>query len=644
MIEEVDTYAAIEKQVIAQEYDLKLVREKLHQTQKENRRLRTEVQNLDYEVEQLLADNENLDFFLRSVVFTPKNYGSDIDFVKHRSKLKKLKVLRNAAEKALAFVERFGVKVNKIELKSLSKGQTFNLEYAVKQGAGYKNLSLKDQERVQGILYVMDKFGISDDAYHALSMAIGQEAERSYIVKQCKTQLNSISQISATPGSSVGAQHDFCLELDRLIEDTQCADNELIKLRLAGDGTKVSKTLNFLNFCFGLLNQMGPVPAASGEEGNRTLAVIQTTESYEKIAESLADQVAAINSLQATRNSDNIVHYTTASGKQVRLQLYVVGDMKWLLLIAGLSAAHATFSCLYCKIPKLDRWITSRRFDYYTSVRLVRTIEQIVKLAMSKKGEKYGVQHKPLFDIPLLFWIIDELHMCLRVTDVLKANMVAEADQIDRLLKGSAKHAIRDLEAFIDSIVSFKIWKDKKDKWDWTALNGVEKKKLIRELPAKLRAHPHSFCHEETRLQIADLWENFGVIYFKYISSNADVTKSVCMDLFDLASKWVNDFVSVGNTREGYSKACVTPYMHVMMYHAPVLMLAHNGIKSFTTQGVEKVNDELKRIYFQRCNKALAAKQTLQARWRRSLTRKHRPVKRLYRKKNVWYWANLKRK
>ncbi len=195
--------------------------------------------------------------------------------------------------------------------------------------------------------------------------------------------------------------------------------------------------------------------------------------------------------------------------------------------------------------------------------------------------------------------------------------------------------------------VSFKIWVMPKtnNKLDWTSLSGNEKKKLLKTLPEKLRAHPYPFIHENTRLMVADLWSDFASIYFDILTTSTEVTEELSNSLFTKFCKWIDDFVQVGiRGREGYGKGDITPYMHIVAYHLPYLLSFHSGIKPFTGQGLEKVNDDLKNLYFKRCNKMFAASQTLRARFRKSLTRKYRPVKRVYTKKSKTYWANLKRK
>ena len=56
----------------------------------------------------------------------------------------------------------------------------------------------------------MDSFCVSEAAYHELAMLDGGEnLPRSYLVKQCKTSLDSLCHITRTPGVEEGAQLDI---------------------------------------------------------------------------------------------------------------------------------------------------------------------------------------------------------------------------------------------------------------------------------------------------------------------------------------------------------------------------------------------------------------------------------------------------
>ena len=72
----------------------------------------------------------------------------------------------------------------------------------------YAKLSEDDKSRVEGILYLIDKFGVGDEFIHQLSMVV-DEMPKSYLFKQCRKELNKDCVISTTPGKAPGAQYSF---------------------------------------------------------------------------------------------------------------------------------------------------------------------------------------------------------------------------------------------------------------------------------------------------------------------------------------------------------------------------------------------------------------------------------------------------
>ena len=47
----------------------------------------------------------------------------------------------------------------------------------------------------------------------------------------------------------------------------------------------------------------------------------------------------------------------------------------------------------------------------------------------------------------------------------------------------------------------------------------------------------------------------------------------------------MNEFLELGRHCDGYQKSCVTPYMHILVYHVPDFMKAYGNIKQFSCQG-----------------------------------------------------------
>jgi len=163
-----------------------------------------------------------------------------------------------------------------------------------------------------------------------------------------------------------------------------------------------------------------------------------------------------------------------------------------------------------------------------------RTLESLRKGAKeSRKEKRKGAVHPPLFDIEIGHVVVDELHLLLRVVGVLLRNLIYEVLRIDRSTKErSATVTQSHLSMLVDAVrscgVSFKVWQardengyaSKSGKYDWTALNGSELKKVLKDLPPKFG----TFLPPDISQTVVKLWNvssNMGLIgnCIKYIIS-----------------------------------------------------------------------------------------------------------------------------
>lgn len=80
---------------------------------------------------------------------------------------------------------------------------------------------------MKSVLFVVDKFCIGDAAYHELTMCIGgEDLPRSYLIKQCKDDLNKLCHITKTPGAAAGAQLDFDAKLESVLKKQVIDDDD----------------------------------------------------------------------------------------------------------------------------------------------------------------------------------------------------------------------------------------------------------------------------------------------------------------------------------------------------------------------------------------------------------------------------------
>lgn len=197
-----------------------LVEEVLEFTQDRRR-----ITELEQSVENVNDENEALQAYIQTLLerdcckhcdSTNANKGLTYDSVSKTQKQRKLKELKTNAEKSLWFLETFGLKLDSLSLIALD-GEKVNLQYNGSQKSAYQFLSDEDKDRVKSVVYIMDKFCVSDAAYHEFSMIDQEGLVRSYLIKQCKHALNKLYTITRTPGEWPGAQLSFTEELKHQI-------------------------------------------------------------------------------------------------------------------------------------------------------------------------------------------------------------------------------------------------------------------------------------------------------------------------------------------------------------------------------------------------------------------------------------------
>ena len=103
------------------------------------------------------------------------------------------------------------------------------------------------------------------------------------------------------------------------------------------------------------------------------------------------------------------------------------------------------------------------------------------------------------------------------------------------------------------------------------------------------------------------------------------------------ATQWVNLFLTLSGVEDGYGKANITSYIHMLCYHVP-FFFATSGVKCYTGQGVEKTNDVIRRLYDLKSNKYDACKDGLLAVKRLDELQEFDRKPRNYRQLDTSYW------
>ena len=346
----------------------------------------------------------------------------------HRRRLKRARA-ENCGD-SLRWLQHEGYAPLSVKVQSTKTGKTEFIDLRnedVEDVFGSGDVSDNHVDTLNMMLFVKDWYNVSHSAYHEFAK-ICKQMPRQYKIGDRIKELNKLWNIRATPNGTVGVQQSLedrlHTRVKRLIKtsppNAPFLQDRQLKVKLSGDGTNIGKRLHVVGFTFTLLDEN----QACSSEGNHLLAVFKEPESYDSLKQALEDIIYEVEHLDAIE----------VDGVSYSIEYYMGGDWKFLAMVTGIDSATSTYSCIWCKCDKEQRrdisakWSISRTTDENT---------ELSKLPRSRK--KYNVSSSPLFPrIPLKNIVIDNLHLFLRISDVLINLLIVELrrqDCIDKVKK-----------------------------------------------------------------------------------------------------------------------------------------------------------------------------------------------------------------
>ena len=410
-----------------------------------------------------------------------------------------------------------------------------------------KQLSLPENKDnlIKQILYVKERFNVSDTAYHELSMVNPSLPCWSALHKVSK-QIDSKCDIYAIPGPILGIQRSLKerlqLRLQKLVKKNPgIQDDTCIRVKITGDGTQVSCSMHILVIAFTILDGTKN-PNSPG--GNHVIALLNAQEKYECLSEAVKDIASDIKSIKSL----------TIDGHNFNIKFFLCADMKYLAICAGIQAANAKFSCVWCKCPAEQRHNTSK--SWCTIEDGARTIDEIKCLALVQhKDSKYGCIHQPLFpSIPINHIIPDILHLFLRISDTLINLLILDLRRIDRIEQFRSQEfkptAAQNVNRYITYLnvnckISFHMYVDQVSKnLKWRDLTGPENLRLFKAIKlVKL------FPELKNAGKIQQLWNDFKNIY-DTLWSDKKMSEMEIKDFTKRVTEWMTLFTSVYQTKK----------------------------------------------------------------------------------------------
>ena len=289
--------------------------------------------------------------------------------------------------------------VTKITLRNKASGET----KVVKTPAGHLQEKENREESstvISQVLYAKDRYGISNTAYHELSMLNPSLPRTNQLNKHTK-ELNQQWKIDATPGDKKGVQQSLSSRLTERVKvlvcttssDSQFQQTKTVRVKLTGDGTYLGSKIHVVTFGFTVLDE-GDI--AKSANGYHLLCLLKEDESYDSLAQGLKDIIDEVSTIACDGLKVDECSYS--------VRFYLGGDWKFLAMVCGLDSANSKYSCIWCTCPKEERYNTAKEWSIQDTEKGARTIASITAASKlpARSPRKFNCSRSPLFkDVPI---------------------------------------------------------------------------------------------------------------------------------------------------------------------------------------------------------------------------------------------------
>ena len=203
--------------------------------------------------------------------------------------------------------------------------------------------------------------------------------------------------------------------------------------------------------------------------------------------------------------------------------------------------------------------------------------------------------------------VIDVLHVFLRLFDRVFRCLVADAVE-------QGKGCLEQFACHMRSVCKVTGWDWMQDpntkQISWRSLDGKDKLRVLLTLdPVAIFLPFQTAANQVDISRRCRIWKSLSTIYGHLrewkLSCSVDEFETKCRDFItnfvgDTATSKASSMLSPDEEvmTDGYLDACVTPYMHALVCHAPSLMRRHGTLMAFSCFAGEKLNHTEARTYF----------------------------------------------
>ncbi|CAF1374047.1 unnamed protein product [Didymodactylos carnosus] len=314
------------------------------------------------------------------------------------------------------------------------------------------------------------------------------------------------------------------------------------------------------------------------------------------------------------------IHY---KHKDFDVKLKLGGDLMNAVYVFGLAGFTSNYPCVFCTQHKDDLHITEETaYDkvvtegkgknkvtktirisgtsYYDVTKLARSLEEQKHCLHNGKVNDLGYKCEPLFGDLFDFkdYVLDTLHMKLRIFDVLLKDILAHASRTEQY---GAEHTkiIEEKVAILNRHAEKTVGKR-----FFFQIDPENQNKTITSR-GKLSGHLQDLFFID-QFPFAQVLGNGAINKsakrvvgkFKELLAEVKKDKPRCKNtLKRLSQEFIREF------RQSGLRTTVTPYVHIVGNHL-FQFDELEDLRAFNMQGVEKGNDVLSRLYFSSTNPA----------------------------------------
>ena len=158
---------------------------------------------------------------------------------------------------------------------------------------------------------------------------------------QCQEDINSLYHFERVPENMSGVYVSLESELIRYIKYHVNPETDKIKIKLSGDGSKVSRISNFVVLSFSLITD--DLTLSSTDQN--VFCIVNCKEYYDNLKLACKPIFQKINTLYEKASIE-------VEGKHFDLDILMGGDMNFLQLVLGLGESLCNYSCPWYMVQK----------------------------------------------------------------------------------------------------------------------------------------------------------------------------------------------------------------------------------------------------------------------------------------------------